>query len=375
MISTLAKTPLYEWHAAHGGRLVDFAGWSMPVQYTSIVAEHTATRTAAGLFDISHMGRLKFTGAETALFLDSFVTRRVADMPVGQVRYALVTNEQGGILDDVLVYHLPQAGGGSYFLMVVNASNREKIVSWIPHWMGDHADVRWTDVTLETAMIAVQGPLALKLLQPHVDGDLRGLKYYHAAEMRVDRQRAIVSRTGYTGEDGFELIVPASAAGTIWESVFADGRSQGVVAAGLGARDTLRLEAGMPLYGHELNEEINPLEAGLSFAVNLEGRRFPGSEALTAIQREKPQRIRIGLELAAKRVPREHYGIYAAGGAAGEQIGEITSGTFSPTLQKPIAMGYVPAQFSAPGTELEIDIRGTRETARVVKLPFYRRTT
>jgi aminomethyltransferase len=382
--STLAQTPLHDWHAAHGGRMVDFAGWSMPVQYSSIVAEHTATRTAAGLFDVSHMGRLRFFGSGVAEFLDSLVTRRVVDMPAGQVRYSLVTNESGGILDDVLVYHVPQADGGAYHFMVVNASNREKIVAWIQHWLDEqHCDVRCNDVTHETAMIAVQGPLALKLLQPHEDGQLAALKYYHAVEMNVDGTRAIVSRTGYTGEDGCELMLCAANALEIWETLLAEGKSQGVTAAGLGARDTLRLEAAMPLYGHELNEETNPLEAGLGFAVNLEGRQFPGSEALANVKKEKPQRTRIGLELASKRVPREHYAIFAgiAGGnssdggnqSSGQPIGEITSGTFSPTLQKPIAMGYVPPQFAQPGTELSIDIRGARESARVVKLPFYKR--
>jgi aminomethyltransferase len=376
VISTLSKTPLHDWHAAHGGRMVDFAGWSMPVQYSSIVTEHNATRTAAGLFDVSHMGRLKFTGAESEMLLDSLVTRQIVGMPTGQVRYALVTNEQGGILDDVLVYHLPQGRSGSYYLMVVNASNREKIVGWIPQWIGEHADVQFTDVTVDTAMIAVQGPLALKLLQPHVDGGLNTLKYYHAAEMRIGGELGIVSRTGYTGEDGFELIVLATIAGGIWEGILKDGQSQGAIAAGLGARDTLRLEAAMPLYGHELNEEINPLEAGLGFAVNLEGRRFPGSEALAAVKRQKPERVRVGLEMAGKRVPREHFPIFAGGAAAAaQQIGEITSGTFSPTLQKPIAMGYVPPQFAPVGTELSIDIRGTREAAKVVKLPFYRRAS
>jgi aminomethyltransferase len=374
VITTLLKTPLHDWHAAHGGRMVDFAGWSMPVQYSSIVAEHTATRTAVGLFDVSHMGRLRFEGGDAAGFLDSLVTRRVADMPTGQVRYALATNEQGGILDDVLVYHLPKKSGGSYFLMVVNASNREKIVAWIPEWMGEQTEVRFDDVTIETAMIAVQGPLALGLVQPYADGDLKSLKYYHAAEMRVDGELAIVSRTGYTGEDGVELIVPAAATLRLWEKILKDGESCGAVAAGLGARDTLRLEAAMPLYGHELNEETNPLEAGLGFAVNLEGRSFAGSEALAAVRRDKPKRVRIGLELSGKRAAREHYAIFASG-AGGKQIGEITSGTFSPTLQKPIAMGYVPPEFSTPGTELAVDIRGTRETARVVKLPFYRRAS
>lgn len=350
--------------------MVNFAGWSMPVQYGSIVAEHNATRSALGLFDVSHMGRLRFTGTRAAEFLDSLVTRRITDMEVGQVRYALVTNQQGGILDDVLVYRLAHADGSSYHLMVVNASNRQKIVDWIEQHLPEGDDCRYADITLDTAMIAVQGPLAIELLNPRLDCDLAAMKYYHALETLIDGRSVIVSRTGYTGEDGCELIVPATAARDIWDGVLADSHNRGGMATGLGARDTLRLEAAMPLYGHELNEEITPLEAGLNFAVNLEGRKFPGSETLAKIKRDGPKRIRIGLELSGKRVPREHYMILSNG----QSIGEISSGTFSPTLQKPIAMGYVPPQFAKPGTELSIDIRGAQELAQVVKLPFYRRT-
>ncbi len=370
MSSSLLKTPLYDWHATHGGRLVDFAGWSMPVQYGSIVAEHNATRTAAGLFDVSHMGRLRFTGTGAAAFLDSLVTRRVVAMPIGQIRYALVTNERGGILDDVLVYHLAHADGGSYHILVVNASNREKIVAWVEKHLAGRDDVKFADITVETAMIAVQGPLAIELLQPKTELNLGEMKYYHGAESLVAGRSAIVSRTGYTGEDGCELIVPAGAAREIWEGVLVAGQGRGVIAAGLGARDTLRLEAAMPLYGHELSEDINPLEAGLEFAVNLKDREFIGSRALGEVKRDGIKRVRIGLELAGKRVPREHYAIYAGADA----IGETTSGTFSPTLQKPLAMGYVPPQFAALGGELQIDIRGAKEPARVVKLPFYKRS-
>ncbi len=287
------------------------------------------------------------------------------------MRYSLITNDAGGILDDVLVYHLPHAEGGTYFGMVVNASNREKIVRWIDEHLGNRGDVRFTDVTLATAMIAIQGPRALELLQPHIQADLASMKYYHAVELPIQEKTTVVSRTGYTGEDGFELIVAASIAVELWEKLINDGASIGVQPAGLGARDTLRLEAGMPLYGHELSEETTPLEAGLAFAVNLEDRNFPGADALRAVKQAGPKRVRVGLELSGKRAAREHYGIFA-----GDQpIGEITSGTFSPTLQKPIAMGYVPPQQSQPGTELSIDIRGSREAARVVKLPFYKRPT
>jgi aminomethyltransferase len=379
MASPLAKTPLHDWHVTHGGRMVDFAGWSMPVQYSSIVAEHNATRTAAGLFDVSHMGRFRFFGENAAPFLDRVVTRRITDMQPGQVRYGLVTNDEGGILDDVLVYRLTGHPEHGTHLMVVNASNREKIFKWLANHNLD-----FVDETLASAMIAVQGPAALELLKSRITADLPSLKYYHAVETTLTEhwsvvnrshnsslagKQVLVSRTGYTGEDGVELIVSSGIAADIWSTLLAAGHDRGVMAAGLGARDTLRLEAAMPLYGHELNEEINPIEAGLNFAVNLDGRWFPGCERLQKIKREGPNRVRIGLELSGKRAAREHYGIYDAG----QLIGEVTSGTFSPTLEKPIAMGYVPPQFATPGTKLEIDIRGSREPATVVTLPFYRR--
>ena len=232
----LAKTPLNDWHAAHGGKLVDFAGWSMPVHYGSIVAEHQATRRAAGLFDVSHMGRLKFAGPSGGDFLEGLLTRRVADMSVGQIRYGLVTNEAGGILDDVLVYRLADAGGDSSHLLVVNASNRQKILNWVRFRLSGRDDVLLNDVTRETAMIAVQGPLALRLAQSLVAADLGGMKYYHGVQAEISGQPAIVSRTGYTGEDGFELTVPAEAAIGIWEKLLAAGQAQGVMAAGWRSR-------------------------------------------------------------------------------------------------------------------------------------------
>jgi aminomethyltransferase len=359
--------------------MVDFAGWSMPVQYSSIVAEHNATRTAVSLFDVSHMGRLRFFGPDAADFLDHAVTRRIADMQPGQVRYALVTNENGGILDDVLVYRGDQ--GGQDFGMVVNASNREKIVDWLEvhSWRTERQRDSFPSIgddTLPTAMIAVQGPKALSVLAPlasfhdsAADG-LASMKYYTCAVVFVLDYGVMLSRTGYTGEDGFEIICDKDQAKDIWERLIEAAAEVGGMAAGLGARDTLRLEAAMPLYGHELNDKINPLEAGLHFAVNLKDRHFPGSDVLAAVKRDGPRRVRIGLELASKRVPREHYRIFADGRA----IGEVTSGTFSPTLQKPIAMGYVPPQYAGIGSELQIDIRGAKEPTRVVKLPFYKRT-
>jgi aminomethyltransferase len=369
MAGSLLKTPLFDWHSAHGGRLVDFAGWSMPVQYGSIVAEHQATRTACGLFDVSHMGRLRLDGSGAAAFLDRLLTRKVVGMGPGKIRYSLVCNESGGILDDVLVYHLQEHGGGLYHLLVVNASNREKIVAWLKSHLRSSDDVKLTDRTAETAMIAVQGPAAIRCVEPLVGADIGGLAYYTGTETTVCGQIGIVSRTGYTGEDGCELIVPAAAAVELWEKVLAHGQEAGAMAVGLGARDTLRLEAAMPLYGHELNEQINPIQAGLGFAVNLDGRDFIGRGALADAKQNKSQPVRVGLELSGRRAAREHYAVLGNG----KPVGEITSGTFSPTLQKPIAMAYIPPQFAEIGTELAVDIRGTTEPAKVVKLPFYSR--
>ena len=382
----LLKTPLNAWHAAHRGRMVEFGGWQMPVQYDSIVAEHQAVRTRAGLFDISHMGRLKFGGPSALPFLEGLLTRRVADLGPGQVRYSLVTKDDGGILDDVLIYRLaPEqsagqekmlpavktAGYGDYFL-VVNASNRLKIVDWIRS--RSNSAVEFADLTLETAMIAVQGPAAEKILQPLVDIALAGMKYYHAAEGEVCGHRAVVSRTGYTGEDGFEVTVAGEFAVEVWEAILAAGSDAGAVPAGLGARDTLRLEAAMPLYGHELNEEIDPLTAGLGFAVNLDGREFPGHAALVNVKEAPRDLRRVGLELEGRRPAREHYSILqATGSSEPEPVGEITSGTFSPTFERPIAMGYVKASAATVGTQLLVDIRGQQTPAKVVKLPFYRR--
>jgi len=379
MMTDLARTPLHDWHVAHGGRMVDFAGWSMPVQYTSIADEHNATRNAVGVFDISHMGRLAFFGSKTAQFLDTIVTRRVADLKPNQIRYGLVCNESGGILDDVLVYG--SEGEGRPYTMVVNAGNREKIVSWLERQLSSwnctrqKEKVTFFDETDAYAMFAVQGPKALQLLQPIFQQDAGGeapldlsrLRYYQFAR----RQGMLVSRTGYTGEDGFELICQADGAETgIWNYLVAEAAKVGGMAAGLAARDTLRLEAAMPLYGHELSETINPIQAGLNFAVNLKDRKFIGSEALEKFAADKSQPVRIGLQLDGKRVPRQGCPVLHGD----EIVGEVTSGTFSLTFQRPIAMAYVRPTAQAVGTHLAVDIRGTQHPAVVVPLPFYERS-
>ena len=364
---SLLKTSLCNWHVENGGRMVDFAGWSMPVQYGSIIDEHNATRNAFTLFDVSHMGRFQFMGPDAESFLESLTTRRVAGMGIGKIRYSLMTNEAGGILDDVLVYRLGDEQA-SHFAMVVNASNRTKIADWIKKHQGD-SDIGFQDRTEETAMIAVQGPQALAAAAQICALDPNTLSYYTGALTEIDGSQGMVSRTGYTGEDGCELVVDAPQAPTVWSKLLQLGESCGAMAAGLGARDTLRLEAAMPLYGHELSETINPVQAGLGFAINLKDRQFCGRDAIAAFKKDKSLPCRIGLELDGRRAAREH-SVISVGGLT---IGEVTSGTFSPTLQKPIAMGYVPREHSELGMELQVEIRGTQHAAKVVELPFYRR--
>ncbi len=381
MTTELAKTPLYDWHVAHGGRIVDFGGWAMPVQYTTIADEHAATRTAAGVFDISHMGRLQFFGPDADRFLDAVVTRRVTDIKPGQVRYALVCNEQGGILDDVLVYRLPMESSGSHapaastneddtptFQVVTNALNRATIVDWFRHRLPDFA-TRFDDVTIGTGMIAVQGPRAVSTIDSIVGGKLGGLRNYTSTSTHFEGRPILISRTGYTGEDGSEIICAARDTTALWERILQAGQETTIRPVGLGARDTLRLEAAMPLYGHELNETINPFQAGLGFAVNFGSREFVGREALERFASDERQPVRVGLQLDGRRLPRQGCSVLQGN----ETVGEVTSGTFSPTFERPIAMAYVRPSAQAVGSRLAVDIRGTQHPAVVVPLPFYER--
>jgi aminomethyltransferase len=356
-------TPLNAWHRAHQGRMVDFAGWEMPVQYSSIVDEHLAVRSAAGLFDISHMGRLSFRGELAAGFLNQILTNDTSAMKVGDVRYSLICNHDGGILDDVLIYRLPDR-----WELVVNASNREKIANWIRHTAGFSA-VEFADQTLATGMIAIQGPRALEIVASATGTDFSDLKYYSTRDASVFNLPALVSRTGYTGEDGLELVVPAEQSQSVWEALLEAGQSYGIKPAGLGCRDTLRLEAAMPLYGHELNESTDPLSAGLQFAVKLQKSDFIGKSALDAVNRDGVSLTRVGLVLDGRRIAREESPVQIRDSV----IGKVTSGTFSPTLQTVIAMAYVPPSVSAPGTKVDVNLRGSLVPAEIVPLPFYKR--
>ena len=359
------KTPMYDWHVAHEGRMVDFAGWLMPVQYASITEEHRAVREHAGLFDISHMGRLQFDGADAKALLDRATTNDVGRLNPLQIQYSLMANDEGGLIDDVLVYRLPESGYG----MVCNASNRPKVLRRFEE-LGAGLDAGLRDRTEDLAMIAVQGPDALLIADGLIDADLTATDYYYlTAGKALDGVNVLASRTGYTGEDGFEVAIRASRAVELWEALLEAGRPKGLIPCGLGARDTLRFEAAMPLYGHELDEDVNPYEAGVGWAVKLSKGEFAGSEALKAAKRD-PGRTRIGLELEGRRIARQGATVLDR---SGEPVGHVTSGTFSPTLGKSLAMALVQPTASSSDSSLFLDIRGRKEPARVVHLPFYRR--
>ncbi|MEL6894534.1 MAG: glycine cleavage system aminomethyltransferase GcvT [Planctomycetota bacterium] len=372
--SDVKKTPLDGWHRDNGATMVPFAGYDMPIQYGSIVSEHVACRTAAALFDVSHMGRLRFEGADAGQLLDHLLTRRVSDMPAGHVRYGLMCNADGGVLDDVLVSHIETPSGQDYYLMVVNASNREKLLHWIVPHLSDFPTVRMTDRTELTAMIAVQGPQAIPATSRLFDYDPARLGYYKTVVTQQMKKPVIVSRTGYTGEDGIELIVRAEEAPRIWENLMMAGRDAGFIAAGLGARDTLRLEAGMPLYGHELGEQIDPLSAGLKFACNLKERSFIGDDALRGIAENGAPRQRVGLIMQGRRPAREECPVV---NDAGDVIGMVSSGAPSPTLGVPIAMAMIDVAAAghrlAADDSVGIDIRGRVQPATICPLPFYKR--
>src|SRR5262245_11202193 len=353
------RTVLHDWHVAHGARMVDFGGWDMPVQYSTIIDEHTAVPTGAAIFDVSHMGRLSFGGPDAIALIQKIYTNNAATMKDMQVRYGLVCNDQGGIRDDVLVYRWPYG-----WLMVVNASNRDKIVGWINESKGQR-DVQMMDQTLDTCMVAVQGPRSLEMCRDLTEADPSKLAYYFAAPTRYDDKPCVISRTGYTGEEGVEIMVPAALGEKLWKELV----RRGAKPCGLGARDTLRLEAAMPLYGHELNEEIDPFQAGLGWAVKLDKGDFLGRDALQRRRADQTLRRRVGLELEGKRIAREGAAVLRDS----KEIGRVTSGTFAPTVNKAIAMAYVDPLHTATGTVCEVDIRGKSASARVVPLPFYKR--
>ncbi|HLI09300.1 MAG TPA: glycine cleavage system aminomethyltransferase GcvT [Ktedonobacteraceae bacterium] len=361
----LKRTPLYEQHRALGGRMVEFGGWEMPVQYSSILEEHQAVRTNAGLFDVSHMGEFKVEGAGALPFLQYLVPNDVSKLAIGQALYTQLVLPDGGTIDDLLVYHLDEG----HYMLVVNAANIVKDFAWVQEQAQKFPDVAVFDQSQTTALLALQGPKAEAILQPFTDVDLSTIRYYHFAPGTVDGAHCIISRTGYTGEDGFELYCAPVMAAKLWNDLLEAGKEQGLKPAGLGARDTLRLEAAYCLYGHELDEQTNPLEANLGWTVKFNKGEFIGREALLKVKEKGPQKKLVGIEMTERGIPRGGYTIFSDG----QSIGVLTSGAPGPTVGKNIGLGYVKPEYATVGQPIQIDIRGKRTAAKIAALPFYKR--
>jgi aminomethyltransferase len=359
----LHRTPLYAAHVAAGGRVVPFAGWELPVQYAGISEEHQAVRTRAGLFDVSHMGEVRLEGPEALAAVQRLLTNDAARLAVGQGLYSPMCLPSGGIVDDLTVFRV----GEQAYDLVVNAATRAKDVAWIREHAG-RAIVR--DLSEETALLALQGPRAAVILEAAGGSRATSLSFFHIAEgVSVGGVRCTVSRTGYTGEDGFEIACAGDRAPAVWAALMDAGAPHGLVPVGLGARDTLRLEAGMMLYGNDIDETTTPLEAPLGWTVKWDKGDFIGRDALVRQKAAGVTRRLAGFEAAERAIPRPHYAI----AVDGRPVGAVTSGTFSPTLRRPIGMGYVPVALATPGTVVQLDVRGRPAPATVVRLPFYRR--
>ncbi len=360
----LLTTALHERHRALGAKLVDFAGWDMPIAYAGTVGEHAAVRRAAGAFDISHMGRIDVRGSGAGAFLRSLVTRNLADMPEGAARYALMCNERGTILDDIFVYRK----GAEDWLLIVNGANRAKIVAWLEQHRPPAISV--IDRTLDTGLVALQGPRVREVLTRMAVSLPDAFRLHTFVEGSWRGRPLFIARTGYTGEWGVEVMADRPSIVALWDDALAQGKDAGLVPVGLGARDTLRLEMGYALYGHEIDETTTPLEAGLDWVVDFSEADFVGKAALTLQRDQGVARRLVGFELIDKGVPRQGHLMLAQGRA----VGAVTSGNLSPSLDKGIGMGYIEATRAAVGTRIDIDIRGKSKQAVIVKPPFYRKT-
>ncbi len=357
--SQLKRTPLYDTHLELGGRMMPFGGWDMPVQYTGILNEARAVRSNAGLFDVSHMGRIDISGPDAVSLLNRVLSVDVPKLRRRRARYGVICNLDGGIIDDTIVYRL----GRERFLLVPNASNADTVADWLLRWRRGSDEVDVKIVTEELAMIAHQGPTAQLMLSGLTDHDLSSLRLFRAAETEIAGAPSIVARTGYTGEDGFELMVPAGDAARIWRAL----SDAGAVPCGLGARDVLRLEAGLPLHGNDIDAGTNPYEAGLGRFVDLDREEYVARESLIRLRDEGPARRLVGFDVVGRGIARQGHAIVAGD----ERVGEVTSGSYSPTLDRAIGMGYVREDLSDPGTPLHVDVRGRMVEAEVALLPFY----
>jgi aminomethyltransferase len=344
--------------------MVDFGGWEMPVQYSGIIEEHKAVRTTAGIFDVSHMGEFEVRGSGVLPYLQNLVTNNVEKIGPGQILYTPMCYPQGGIVDDLLVYCL----GFNHYWLVVNAGNKEKDKAWMLEQAQGY-DVSLDDLSERTGLIALQGPLAESILSTLTPCDLQLIKYYNFVWAEVDQTRVLISRTGYTGEDGFEIYVEGEETVHLWRALLEAGKEKGLLPAGLGARDTLRFEARLPLYGHELNENTTPLEAGLGFFIDLQ-KQFNGSAVLVSQKANGLEKKLVGFKMIERGIPRQGYILHKNG----INIGEVTSGSYSPTLAENLGLGYIKAAEAVIGNEITVEIRGKEVRAEIIKTPFYLRT-
>lgn len=358
------KTPLCNKHLESKAKMIEFGDWIMPVEYSGIIAEHKAVRNSAGLFDLTHMGELRVTGPDSLKLVQKLITNDASTLAENQVLYTVVCKEDGGILDDILVYRLSATDGRDEFFLVVNAGNTDKMYNWFSKWSKDF-DVKVQNISDEIVLLAIQGPNAEKIVQRLVDADLSKIKYYNCIISKIGGTQCLISRTGYTGEDGFEIYIEPSKSEWLWDKILQTGESENIIPIGLGARDTLRLESKYCLYGHEITEGLNPLEAGLSWVVKFNKTDFIGKSAL---QNFKKAKTLIGFEMIDRGIPRQNYEIFKDS----KKIGQITSGTYSPSLNKSIGLGYVPLEYKDIGTIIEVKIRDKFCKAQVTKTPFYK---
>jgi glycine cleavage system T protein (aminomethyltransferase) len=361
----LRKTPLDARHRTLQARMAPFAGWEMPIEYSGITAEHFAVRTAAGLFDVSHMGEIEIAGKDAVAAVQRVACSDPSQLHVGQAHYSGLLTPEGTFLDDMFIYRM----GPAHFLLVVNASNTAKDYAWIREQVKAVSDAAVVDSSSRYALLAVQGPASQAVLQPLTAVELETIGRFSFAHGEVAGARATIARTGYTGEDGFEIFVPPNVAGRVWDMVLETGRVAGLVPAGLGARDTLRLEASMRLYGNDIDESTTVLDAGLGWMLGWTNETFVGRDALLRQKERGLVRRLVGFEMIDRGIARHGYHVVRDGG----QIGVVTSGTQTPFLKKAIGMAYVPIDLAKPGTEIEIGIRGRSAKARVVPMPFYKR--
>ncbi|HAQ41696.1 MAG TPA: glycine cleavage system aminomethyltransferase GcvT [Clostridiales bacterium] len=358
----MKTTPLYENHLKLKGKIIDFGGWALPVEYSGILLEHEAVRTKAGLFDVSHMGEITVKGEDAEKYLQNMLTNDISVLTNNQIAYTTMCYPDGGVVDDLLVYKYNRED----YLLVVNASNTDKDFDWLKNNVSGSTEVK--NVSSDYAQLALQGPEAQTILQRIVKDDLNEIEFYHFKDnVEVGGIKALVSRTGYTGEDGFELYFASAEGPKMWELLLETGKEDGLVPAGLGARDTLRFEAALPLYGQELDNDITPLEAGLGFCVKLAKDDFIGRDALAAQKAEGLKRKVAGFEMVDRGIPRSHYEVYADG----KKIGYVTTGSFSPTLKKNIGLALIDAEYAKVGTEIEISVRNRNLKAIIIKKPFY----